>query len=87
MNARIIIPAVLFGLLAAVPAAADFVPAAADFVPATADFVPATADFVEGTDSPVELGRVKWLEDLDAALELSASSGRPVLLLFQEIPG
>jgi hypothetical protein len=36
---------------------------------------------------PVELGRVAWSRDLDAALAASASSGKPVFLLFQEIPG
>ena len=47
----------------------------------------AAPGFVEGSDDPVELGLVSWQNDLDAALDDSASSGRPVLLLFQEIPG
>jgi len=37
--------------------------------------------------APVELGRVRWSSDLDAALARSRAEGRPVLLLFQEIPG
>ena len=35
----------------------------------------------------VELGTVKWTRDHDAALALSAKSGKPVFLLFQEVPG
>ena len=33
----------------------------------------------------VELGRVAWTRDLDAAL--GAEPFKPVLLLFQEVPG
>ncbi|MDF1712176.1 MAG: hypothetical protein P1U90_08045 [Akkermansiaceae bacterium] len=35
----------------------------------------------------VELGTVKWSRDLDATLAASKKSGKPVLLLFQEVPG
>ncbi len=38
-------------------------------------------------DVPPELGRVDWQRDLDAALAESARSGRPVFVLFQEVPG
>ncbi len=38
-------------------------------------------------DNPVELGSVAWGRDHDAAFAESRESGRPVLLLFQEIPG
>jgi hypothetical protein len=34
-----------------------------------------------------ELGEVAWLRDYDRGLALAAEQGRPVLLLFQEIPG
>lgn len=37
--------------------------------------------------SPIEAGSVTWGRDLDAALALSRQSGKPVLALFQEIPG
>lgn len=37
--------------------------------------------------NPRELGRVRWGHDLDKALAESKASGKPVLLLFQEIPG
>jgi hypothetical protein len=36
---------------------------------------------------PEELGRVKWSRNLDRGLDASARSGKPVLLLFQEVPG
>ncbi len=35
----------------------------------------------------VELGAVKWNRDLDAAKKKSAETGKPVLVLFQEVPG
>lgn len=38
-------------------------------------------------DQPVELGTVAWRLDHDAAFREAAASRRPVLLLFQEIPG
>jgi hypothetical protein len=34
-----------------------------------------------------ELGQVAWLRDHDRAVALAAEQGKPVLLLFQEIPG
>lgn len=40
-----------------------------------------------GFSQPVELGRVAWLRDHDKALELAGKSGKPVLILFQEVPG
>ena len=40
-----------------------------------------------GTEVPRELGTVRWGRELEPALEASKSSGKPVLLLFQEIPG
>jgi hypothetical protein len=38
-------------------------------------------------DQPIELGSVAWERDHDAAFARAASTGRPVLVLFQEIPG
>jgi hypothetical protein len=37
--------------------------------------------------TPPELGTVSWQTDHDKALALSAKSGKPVFLLFQEVPG
>lgn len=34
-----------------------------------------------------ELGQVNWGRDLDAAKAKSAQSGKPILVLFQEVPG
>ncbi len=38
-------------------------------------------------ENPVELGRVAWGRDLDAALAEARATGKPVFALFQEIPG
>lgn len=37
--------------------------------------------------TPVELGRVAWQRDHEAAFAAAKSSGKPVLLFFQEVPG
>ena len=37
--------------------------------------------------NPVEVGTVKWNRDLPAALTTSKKTGKPVFLLFQEVPG
>ena len=37
--------------------------------------------------APVELGTVKWSRDFDTSLKTVKSSGKPMLLLFQEVPG
>lgn len=34
-----------------------------------------------------ELGQVNWGRDLDDAKAKSAASGKPILVLFQEVPG
>ena len=44
--------------------------------------LPATA-----ADPPVELGAVDWGRDLEAAKKTSAETGKPILVLFQEVPG
>lgn len=44
----------------------------------------------ETTDTaatPVELGKVKWGRDLAAAKTTSSRTGKPILVLFQEVPG
>ena len=38
-------------------------------------------------DQPVELGLVHWLRDYDAALTRARTEGKPVFVLFQEVPG
>ncbi|HEX9793420.1 MAG TPA: VPGUxxT family thioredoxin-like (seleno)protein, type 2 [Planctomycetota bacterium] len=51
--------------------------------PAAAQHAPPAA----AERAPTELGTVQWGRALEPALELSRESGRPVFLLFQEIPG
>lgn len=36
---------------------------------------------------PEELGKVKWLRNYDQAIAQSDKSGKPILILFQEVPG
>jgi cytochrome oxidase Cu insertion factor (SCO1/SenC/PrrC family) len=36
---------------------------------------------------PEELGKVKWLRNYDQAIAQSDKNGKPVLILFQEVPG
>jgi len=36
---------------------------------------------------PGELGKVAWLRDEAAAQKVALASGKPVLVLFQEVPG
>lgn len=38
-------------------------------------------------ETPIEIGQVAWLRDLDEGLALAKTSGKPVFLLFQEVPG
>lgn len=38
-------------------------------------------------EQPVELGQVRWRRDFDAALAEAKQADKPVLLLFQEVPG
>ena len=42
---------------------------------------------VRDDPAPVELGRVAWQRDHEAAFAAAKSSGKPVLLFFQEVPG
>ncbi len=35
----------------------------------------------------VELGKVDWLRSYDEAIDLSKTSNKPILILFQEVPG
>jgi hypothetical protein len=39
------------------------------------------------TSQPEELGQVHWLRDLDLGKAESQQSGKPLLILFQEVPG
>jgi len=46
----------------------------------------ATAALGSG-DAPPEFGTIQWGRKLEPGLEKAARSDRPVLLLFQEVPG
>lgn len=37
--------------------------------------------------NPVELGKVRWLRTMDEAISKSRSECKPILILFQEVPG
>ena len=39
------------------------------------------------SENPKELGQVRWERDFEAALKRSSESKKPVLALFQEVPG
>ncbi|MBL7807192.1 MAG: thioredoxin family protein [Saprospiraceae bacterium] len=41
----------------------------------------------ENTSNPEELGKVHWLRDLEAGRAEAQKSGKPILILFQEVPG
>lgn len=41
----------------------------------------------ETIKNPIEVGDVQWGRNFDAALSNSAKTGKPILILFQEIPG
>jgi hypothetical protein len=41
----------------------------------------------EPAPQPREFGRVRWGRELEPALRAAARSERPVMLLFQEVPG
>lgn len=49
--------------------------------------ISATAYGSQAAQNLVEVGHVNWGRDFDAALKMSAASGKPVLVLFQEVPG
>ena len=42
------------------------------------------------SDAPnqrVELGRVHWMRDIEQAKSVSSKTGKPIFMLFQEVPG
>ena len=47
----------------------------------------ACASAQTSASTPPEFGRVRWQRELEPALTASKESGKPVLLLFQEVPG
>ena len=37
--------------------------------------------------TPVEVGQVKWKRDIEQAKTISAKTGKPLFVQFQEVPG
>lgn len=54
-------------------------------VPSTYFEVPTSAK--NCPDNPVELGAVCWLRNLDSAMVRAEKTGKPIFILFQEVPG
>jgi hypothetical protein len=48
---------------------------------------PLLATIAAGPENPEELGQVHWLRDLEAGQREAAKTGKPLLILFQEVPG
>ena len=45
------------------------------------------ATHIEAPKQPAELGRVNWQRDYAAGLAQAKRDGKPMLLLFDEVPG
>jgi len=45
------------------------------------------SDRSSGAQGPLELGRVNWVRDYESAQGMSTQSGKPIFVLFQEVPG
>jgi hypothetical protein len=46
-----------------------------------------TTDLNPSPDNPVEVGDVHWLRDVEAGRNQAKATGKPLLILFQEVPG
>ena len=42
---------------------------------------------VSAAAAPIELGKVNWERKIEPAFNKSQNDGKPIFLLFQEIPG
>ncbi len=40
-----------------------------------------------GQKTPVELGKIEWLRDYEVGVAKAGEDKKPILLLFQEVPG
>ena len=72
--------------LSALLAASLAMPQTQEPAPAPTEPTPLTAASGR-VQQPVELGQVRWRRDFDAALAEARRDDKPVLLLFQEVPG
>jgi len=55
--------------------------------PVSSSLTPALPTHSLSIQQPEELGKVRWIRDLDLGRTESERSGKPMLLLFQEVPG
>jgi len=53
----------------------------------SAGWIAGPAPSQSASQNPVELGRVAWLRNYEAAARQAEQTRKPVLLLFQEVPG
>lgn len=51
------------------------------------DPVPTPKPELSQNGQPIEIGTVAWRRDLEAGKAEAARTGKPILLLFQEVPG
>ncbi|MBK9630139.1 MAG: thioredoxin family protein [Saprospiraceae bacterium] len=45
------------------------------------------ADLLSAQNQAIELGKVHWIRSIQTAQRHAKSSGKPILILFQEVPG
>jgi len=57
---------------------------AAPFMPS---FEEQSVSYTSPTKDTVELGKVAWIRNYDAAVQLAKKQGKPIFILFQEVPG
>jgi len=50
-------------------------------------FITSVTTYAKSYGNPRELGAVKWRRGFDKALEEAKKSRKPLLVLFQEVPG
>ncbi|MFK7927769.1 MAG: thioredoxin family (seleno)protein, partial [Myxococcota bacterium] len=54
---------------------------------AATESTPITAVRTDPVAQPHELGQIAWIRDLEAGKAEAKSTGKPLLLLFTEVPG
>lgn len=54
---------------------------------ALAASVPPASEVQTTSDTPIELGLVKWERNFETAKKTARAADKPILLLFQEVPG
>jgi len=44
-------------------------------------------EITDSTNQDIELGKVSWYRDYDEAVACAEEKNKPILILFQEVPG